>query len=35
MTFGLALYGSCILILTLFVGIISTFDDYTKKKKKR
>lgn len=33
MMFGLALYGSCILILTLFVGIVSTFEDYTKNKK--
>lgn len=34
MEFALALYGSCILILTLFVGIVSTFEDYTKKKKR-
>lgn len=33
MEFALALYGSCILLLTLFVGITSTFDKYTKKKK--
>ena len=31
MMFGLALYGSCILIITLFVGIMSTFEGYIKK----
>ena len=31
MSFALALYGSCILVLTLFCVVLSTFESYIKK----